>query len=60
MSILFNEEENKYFELQLISINDPEWLSYNIHCGKINNQKKLELLSLDNEYLYFRNELQRY
>lgn len=36
MAILFNVNNDKYIELHLFSIDDPEWIAYKIFGGKIN------------------------
>lgn len=59
MAVLFNKEKNKYIELRLFSINDPEWITYKMCGGKICRQKEIELFRLDNDDLFFHNSYEK-
>lgn len=55
MAILFNEEQNKYIELNLFRTNELDWITYSICGGNMYQQKRIELFRLDNDELFFHN-----
>jgi len=55
MAILFDKEQNKYFELNLFTTNELDWIRYSICGGRMYQQKKLELFRLDNGDLFLHN-----
>ncbi len=59
MAVLFNKEKNRYIELSLFALNDPEWITYKMCGGKICRQKEIELFRLDNDDLFFHNSYEK-
>ncbi len=59
MALLFNKDKNKYVELRLFPLNDPEWITYSLCGGKICQQKEIELFRLDNDDLFFHDSYEK-
>ena len=59
MAMLFDKKREKYIELIVYSIGDPDWLSYKLSGGEILKFGRNELFKLDREDLFFHNSYEK-
>lgn len=60
MAILFDKTKQKYMELQLYDLDDPEWITYKLYGGEILLGLKSEIFSLDREEeLFFHDDYEK-
>lgn len=60
MAILFDKTKQKYVELQLHNLDDPEWITYKLYGGEILLGLKSEIFSLDREEeLFFHDDYEK-